>query len=353
MGSFSYFFSPQPTPKTTNEYIISFYEKLAERVTVVNYNKKPVSASLDIFRYVFKSDVMVLNWPEDIMHLRFGILQIIISFLGLVIFRIRGGKIVWVCHNRESHFKRFKLLRNFARKFFATQSQNIIVHSEDALKHFKRVRHKVIFMNHPVYEKFHQKTEVNDAETIDVLIWGNITPYKGLSAFIENYKKCNVSFGVTIIGKANKDYYKHLTELAAGSKVSIIDHFLSEEELYQYFQKSKIILLPYLDNDTFSSGSLIHSLNSSKVIIGPSLGNFIDLQKTGACLTYDDYQGLFNIVGELLSDDQKYKYKLKELQQGIERYYLSNTWDKFIDNLLLIVSEKKHRDKMVATILEC
>lgn len=353
MRSQSYFFSPQPTLQTANKYIVRFYEKLSERVEVVNFNRKPVSASIDIFRYAFKSDVMILNWPEDVMHLRFGIPQFIITLFSLIIFRIKGGKIVWVCHNKDSHFKRFGPLRKFARIFFTNQSQHIIVHSEDALRYFTKSGRKVSFLNHPVYEKLHLKSESPDPATIDVLIWGNITPYKGLTEFIENYKKCNVSFGVTIIGKANKEYFKQLTKQATGLNISIIDHFLSDEELDQYFRKSKIILLPYLDHDTFSSGALIHSLNSLKLVIGPSVGNFIDLKKAGACLTYVDHDDLFKMVNDLLSDYEKYISKLRELQQGIEKYYVSNSWDHFIENLLDIVSEKRHQGKLVTTTLEC
>jgi glycosyltransferase involved in cell wall biosynthesis len=351
MRSSCYFFSPQPTPQTTNRYIINFYEKLSERVRVVNYNKKPVSASFDIFRYAFQSDVMILNWPEDVLHLRLGILQMFLSLISLVFFRIKGGIIVWICHNKDSHYKRFRLFRKFTRNFFTKLSQYIVVHSEDAIKHFTNAGRKVYFLNHPVYEKVPIKTENQDLDSIDVLIWGNITPYKGLTEFIESYKKNNVLFGVTIIGKANKEYLKQLTELAAGLNISIKDHFLSDEELSYYFENSKIILLPYLDNDTFSSGALIHSLNSSKLIIGPSVGNFIDLQKSGACLTYDTYNDLFSTINNLLNNKQVYHDKLSELLEGINKYYDSNSWDMFVENLLQIVSENNYQAKMVATTL--
>lgn len=352
MRSSRYFFSPQPTPHTINKYIINFYEKLSERVRVVNYNKKPVSASFDIFRYALQSDVMVLNWPEDIMHLRFGILQMFLSIISLLFFRIKGGIIVWICHNKDSHYKRFWLLRKFNRNFFTKLSQYIVVHSEDAVKHFAEAGHKVYFLSHPAYEKVHAQSENRNNDPIDVLIWGNITPYKGLTEFIESYKKNNALFGVTIIGKANKEYLRQLIEQAAGLNISIKDHFLSDGELAHYFENSKIILLPYLDHDTFSSGALIHSLNSSKLIIGPSVGNFVDLQKYGACLTYNSHDDLFITIGDLLNNKERYQNKLSELQEGINKYYVSNSWDLFIENLLQVITKNNYQPKTVITTLQ-
>lgn len=336
MTSDRYFFSPQPTPETINNYISSFYETLAKNAHVVNYNKKPVSRSIDFLRYAFRTDVMVLNWPEDVIHLRLGILQFFIAVVSLSLFKIKGGKIIWVCHNKESHVKKYELLRKFSRTFFTKISNFIIVHSSDAIGHFPKEKHKVFFLQHPIYDKVAHRSADKDDTQIEVLIWGNITPYKGLDDFIKNYKKHGAAFNATIIGKADKQYLNHLTKASHGLNITIKDQFLSEDELYLYFKKSKIILLPYLDSDTFSSGSLIHSLNSNKIVIGPGIGNFIDVNNCGACLTYKDYPSLFYIIRQLLNDQKKYDEELRRLTAGINKYYTSNSWDDFIKNILCI-----------------
>jgi glycosyltransferase involved in cell wall biosynthesis len=129
---------------------------------------------------------------------------------------------------------------------------------------------------------------------------------------------------------------------------------LSDEELDRNFQRSKIILLPYLNSDTFSSGTLIHSLNSNKIVIGPHVGNFIDVSRWGACLTYKSAHDLFKKMEELLSNAELYDTKRKALTEGITRYYNLNSWETFIDNLLRIATStaKEVKDVIKPSLTE-
>ena len=104
--------------------------------------------------------------------------------------------------------------------------------------------------------------------------------------------------------------------------------------------------MPYLDSDTFSSGSLIHSLNSYKIVIGPAIGNFIDVSQYGACLTYGDYASLFSIVKALLHDEHKYEKELASVIAGINEYHKLNSWDDFIKKILTI-SKRNHKQKSI------
>src|SRR5438094_6475050 len=136
-----YFFSPQPTIKKTNEYVDSFYESLSEKVDLINYGIPAGPRSVDFLKYSFGSDVMILNWPEDILHLRFGPLQTLLCYFTLSLYRLKGGKIVWICHNKNSHKRKHRFLSNLTRKFFTSISNYIIVHSQDALHYFYSHRH--------------------------------------------------------------------------------------------------------------------------------------------------------------------------------------------------------------------
>ena len=335
---FNYFFSPQPSAEI-NEYIDNFFNSLASKVKVINHGKQQSSRSADFFKYMFRADVMVLNWPEDILHLRFGVLQLFASFTILLAFKIKGGKIVWVCHNKDSHNKRYPFLRKITRSFYTTFSNEIIVHSGDALNYFLKEKSKTHFLNHPVYTDppllLNDDTEIKT----DVLIWGRITLYKGIHEFIENYKRNAASFSVEIVGSANATYLQTLNEATASTYIHITNKFLSNTALAGYFIQSKIIVLPYADSDTFSSGALIHSLSSNKIIIGPAIGNFLDLKKAGACIVYENFDELFEKINSLLQNEGYYQTELKRLKKGIAEYYKFNTWDNFTDKLLEIVEE--------------
>ncbi|MEP7251254.1 MAG: glycosyltransferase [Ginsengibacter sp.] len=337
---FKYFFSPQPSVEI-NEYIDNFFNSLAIKTIVVNRGKQPSSRSADFIKYMFRADVMILNWPEDILHLRFGVLQLFASLLTLLVFKMKGGKIIWVCHNKDSHNKRYPFLRKITRSFYATFSNEIIVHSGDALNYFIKEKSKTHFLNHPVYTD--PPLLLNDDAEIktDVLIWGRITPYKGIHEFIGNYKSNTASFSVDIVGSANATYLQTLNKAAASTNVNITNKFLSNTALAEYFNQSKIIVLPYADSDTFSSGALIHSLSSNKIIIGPAIGNFLDLKKAGACIVYENFNELFEKINSLLQDEVHYQTELKRLKKGIADYYKFNTWDNFTEKLLEIIEKNR------------
>ncbi len=336
---YKYFFSPQPINQKKNEYVDHFFDTLAKKVNVLNYGKKATSISGDYLRYSIRADVMILNWPEDILHLRFGILQLFASVIVFSFFKLKGGKLVWICHNKDSHKKQYKWLRKITRSFYTKMSDVIIVLSKDALNYFPGMKPKVYFLNHPVYLQPEIIKEDTTEAPIDVLIWGNINPYKGLTEFIESYKNHNQSFGVKIIGHANKDYLEKIKQKAAGLHIDIADKFLSSHELVYYFKNSKIILLPYNHSDTFSSGALIHSLCSNKIIIGAATGNFIDLSEWGACLVYKDFKNLFSMIESLLGDQALYSRELAKLRKGIKDYYDLNSWEHFVDTIVRIVNK--------------
>lgn len=333
-----YFFSPKPNKQTPNTYIQSFYESLNQKVILVNNQPTQTGRSLDLVIHIFRAQHLVLNWPEDIIHLRFGVIQSFLFNLCVLIVKAKGGTITWICHNKKTHHNRLPILSKLNRQFFTLIADKIIVHSTDALRYLNKVRHKTIYLPHPRYDKTNHGVPKHAGTSTDVLIWGSITPYKGLHNFIDAYKLRNASFRVEIAGKADEPYYKELTRRTTHVNITVSNQLLSEAALAQKFQDTKIIVLPYLDSDTFSSGALIHSMNSEKIIIGPHLGNFIDLKNAGACLTYHDMDDLFGIIRQLLEDKTYYESTLKHLQQGITRYYNEHSWENFIDDFLTVVN---------------
>jgi beta-1,4-mannosyltransferase len=329
------YFSPSPTGIKTNEYIDQFVDVLNQRSLVVNYKKRPLPRSLDILKYAFSSDVMLLNWPEDIVHLRWGQAQYLLTVITLFGFKLFGGKIIWICHNKNTHKKGRKFSSNHARRFFTWIADQIIVHSSDARKHFTKEK-KVVFLHHPRYQREKQLIE-SQPQQFDVLIWGNLSPYKGLIEFVREYKQLGHSYSVKIVGKGENDYGTLLKKEAEGSNISIQDQFLSDNDLQQCFASCKVILLPYLDKDTFSSGALIHSLNSQRIVLGPAIGNFVDINKLGACLVYRDNEELFSTLSRLLSSSEVYNDTLSSLRTGINIFYHQNSWEHFVDQLLLTI----------------
>ncbi|WP_143157242.1 glycosyltransferase [Cnuella takakiae] len=291
-------------------------------------------------KYAFKAKVLVLNWPEDIVHLRFGWLQAICFNLCVLLVKARGGKIIWICHNRKSHAKGKPLLSKWNRNFFKHIADKIIVHSKDAIEVLKEVRSKVVFVPHPRYERI-KMDSITNPNTHQALIWGNITPYKGLEAFINDYKKSESNFPVKILGKGNPEYVAQLKEKAAGTNIHIQNTRLTAQELQEEFNKCSVIVLPYKKTDTFSSGALIHSLNAHKIILGPRVGNFIDLAETGACIAYQNNKELFELLDRMIHDSAFYQEQLENVRTNMDQYYKLNTWENMIEQVLNSIETTK------------
>ncbi len=336
------FISPRPSPASDNVYIANLAASLAKRMKVVNEEQKETGRSPDLLRHIFSADVLLLNWPEDTLNLRFGLLQALLFNMGVLLAKWRGATILWVCHNRKSHHKKYQRLNQWNRTFFKKAADVIVVHSEDAKQHLNDVAAKVVYLPHPRYEKENNAPSTKPVPDYNpqVLIWGSINPYKGLEAFIEQYKQQDQSFHTLIIGKAKNSYQQLLVEKAEGTNIRIVNAFVDDKGLAALFAQTKIVLLPYLHSDTFSSGALIHSINSEKIVIGPEVGNFRDLEKKGACITYKDYGMLFKTINSLLHNEAHYIKTLAQVQEGMQRYYSVNSWDDFAYRLQLLLKEK-------------
>lgn len=328
-----FFFSPRPGNWTNNQYIHSFYNSLRSKTNVVNKPGKERGRSVELALHVLQTRTLVLNWPEDIIHLRFGFLQTLLFNLCVLVVKARGGKLVWVCHNKQSHRKSMQILSRWNRAFFICMADLIVVHSKDAQAYFSAQREKTLFIPHPRYEK--QAFVVNPQNSEPhILIWGTINPYKGLDKFIEAYKAAGATFKVLIKGKGEKEFTRSLQEAATGTNIHIENKPLDDQELAAAFAACSIIVLPYQKTDTFSSGALIHSLNAGKIIIGPETGNFLDLAAADACLTFRDYGTLMQTIQQLISESSLYTQTLAQLREGMQAFYEGNTWDQMIDTLL-------------------
>lgn len=335
-----YFFSPRPDHRVHNNYINSFYHHLTQKVGVLNQHDKVMGRSTELMKYALKAKVLILNWPEDIVHLRFGWLQAICFNLAVLLVKAKGGKVVWVCHNKKSHATGKVWLGQLNRGFFMHIADKIIVHSRDAVTTLKEVRQKTIFLPHPRYERIASASAGSNNKR-QALIWGNITPYKGLEEFIEDYKKWQAQIPVHIVGNGPAAYISRLQNKAAGTPITIQNARLTELQLHQAFDKSSVIVLPYQKTDTFSSGALIHSLNANKIILGPRVGNFIDLAETGACIAYRDNEELFALLNRLYQDPAYYQEQLQKAQAGMNLYYEQNTWERMVAQVVDSIQPKK------------
>lgn len=311
-----------------NPYIQNLIDSLESSGNrVVNKQDYTVLGIASLIKYIFCADVFLFNWLESLAHKRFGRIQSLVLPLLLTILRVLGKKVVIICHNKHSHegdniWSRFNVL------IAVILASKVIVHSKLAQKqliegHQKcSIERKTFFINHPVYSSELLKLNARSIQ-YDFIIWGAISPYKGLYEFLEFVKSSThyTSKRILICGKVSSDdYYQKLVSLNI-SNVVIIDSYIEEEELRNFISISAVILFVYSSTSVFSSGALIKSLNYDRPIIGPRIGAFKELEDIGLirCYnTWDDIGGLRTV------DSLKRKAFLK-----------NNTWNRLIQKFLI------------------
>ena len=331
------YFSPQPSDLISNEYISSFNDALKKYFTVVNDHDKFRPAVIKEFFASFKVDYFILNWPEDIVTKKGGFIQLWLGFLSVHFLKLTGGKLVWICHNKTPRGDRYKGVRLHALNWYVKHADLILTHAKEAVVHLRDMQHckgELIYFPHPPYPEENGGSEQTRDIDSDILIWGNISPYKGILEFIQEYKKRNCTYTVCIIGKCNNlVYFQQLTDAAIGLPIRLQNSFPSDLQLKMCFEKTRMILLPYKEETIYASGSLIHSLMSEKIIVGPETGNFKDLQELGICFTYSDYDDMFLLFDKYLKDCNLYKTTVSQIKKSICLYRQEYSWNKFAETL--------------------
>ncbi len=321
-----------------NPYIDNLIDTLENNnCFIINKEKINKFGVFDLLLYIHKTDIYYLNWIENLPDRRFGWIQAILFYFIFLILKILRKKVVWMMHNKISHSKKglfFKIVTNY---LLINYSDIVLTHSKDGIRFgniFLKNSKKIEFRHHPIEKKV-EKINFNEEKEIDILIWGSISPYKGIDRFLEYLKKSSVSskYTIHIAGKvSNAELAKKLNQYA-NEKIIIEDNFISREKLEELFLKSKIVLFTYAGYSTLSSGALMDTLSYGKIIMGPHVGAFRDLKEEGLIDTFIDFDDL---IYKLTNGLEEGNNRNENLISFIE----NNSWHKFSEFLCKILYEK-------------
>lgn len=335
-----YFFPPRvPMDRAidSNPYTNNFMQSLGEKVHVMNKDTYANIAIVDLLKYLFKMDTIILNWIENIEHRKFGKLQFLVFKLAFKILQLRNVQTVWVFHNMHPHQGETTISRHLYSSLFRT-SDLIVTHSKKAEFYIKeRTKAKVLFKHHPNHCDLVEEVEpvsknMNKAIKYDILIWGAIEPYKGILEFMSFLKSTPAFYDlkIKIIGRCSNKTYVNKIASFVGSNVEFEDRSASFYELKKLIQLSKFVVFPYQSNSVSSSGALFDTLCFEGNCVGPNTGSFSDLAKENLCHVFESYDELLEIILNKESIDKK------EIRQFVQ----SNTWAKFSEELILGLQNK-------------
>ena len=278
-------------------------------------------------RQPVKTNIFYFNWIENLPDRKFGELQSLLFFLFIALAKIFKKKITWTMHNKISHSKTNIYLKKTIIKQLLKHSDIIITHSKEGVDYGHEIYKKsnIVFFPHPVLSSEIKNIDKpsNNIE-YDIIIWGLMSPYKGVLEFLKYLFENNiVKYKIIIVGKfVSDDYYKNVLKYKTDN-IQIINNFITKKELNTYIESSKITLFTYQNSSVLSSGVLIDTLAQLTNIVGPNTGSFKDLKDENLVIAYNNFDELLEILDKTIGNE------LEIDKNAINKYLKDSTWEKY------------------------
>ncbi len=326
-GIYLYPVTGRNTTGVSNPYIDRVAEALNGQYRMVNRNDPSNRGIMDILKYLKNTDILYLNWIENLPDRHRGYLQLLFFFLLCGYCRITHKKIVWTLHNKRSHTGNNRFFKNLIFRFMLIRSDLVITHAEEGLELIPK-RTRKVFIPHPAAPSV-SAAPSPDQKEYDIIIWGTIARYKGVDTFLRFLEDEGVldHYRILVAGKVVEPGLQKLLEDLAGShgKLTLINRFVPDLELARLIGQTGVILFTYHSSSVLSSGALMDSLHYNANILGPHTGAFADLAGANLIRTFKDYQDLLDQL-ELLKKKafmEPYRIQLKR------RFLEEHSWDRF------------------------
>lgn len=206
----------------------------------------------------------------------------------------KGIKIVFICINVFEHED--NALKKLLTKFILRRVNSIIVHSEQEKSTLLEINPTAAVKKHllPLFE-YGSAADVRKDKSFHLLFFGFVRPYKGLDVLLKAVgilKDHDIS--LEIAGEFWNDKGEYITlikELGISSKVTIVDAYVPDNEMSQYFSRADLVVLPY--RKTITSGVIATAYGFKKPVLATNVGGFYEVIQdgcTGKIVTSDDPQ---------------------------------------------------------------
>ena len=223
---------------------------------------------------------------------------------------LRKYKIVTTFHDVDALFGFNYGYRNkIARSLHLKYSHCYIVHGEKEKKKLINLgimKKRCYIIPHGEYSFFVRKGRDGIREEDAVLFFGRILPYKGLEYLLEAeplITKELPNTKIIIAGEGNLKSYDKLKIIT--HNIEIYNKFIPNEKVSDFFQMSKVIVLPYIE--VAQSGVIHIACAFKKPVVATNVGcipEVVEDGKTGLLVPPKDPTALASAIIKLLKDDE-------------------------------------------------
>ena len=307
-----------------NPYISNFIHALEETGIEIDnpMHKNPLFSLLP---GKTDSDVYIFHWLENVPDYKYSVLQTIAAIWLILKIKLNHKKLVWFLHNKQPHVAKHKQAKSLLIKLLLRRSDLIVTHATEGIEIVRQqypaaIPH-TLFLHHPT------KNRISDywqpvQKTTDLLIWGNISQYKGVPEFIRFAAEKQLPLQIKVIGKCSSDSLFTELNRYTNQHISIENRSIPFEELDKEIQHARFVLIPYAAETILSSGVLMDSLSYGAKVIGPSVGSFHDYTQEPLLRVYT-FNSFEDIPAIIHSEDQEVRI------EDYRKFLNTHSWESF------------------------
>jgi len=304
------FLYPGKTDKDPSQQAIS-----DERIEQVLDSCNPLSW-FSVYSKVkqFNADIVIIPWWVAFWAPQFGLITRLLRWF-------TKTKILFICHNVVEHEANF--ITKFLTKSVLKKGDMFIVHSEDDRKNLKTMlpQANVKKSHQPTYDvfKLEETVQSNIKEKLGlglrvILFFGFIREYKGLHYLLDAMPRIieRNQASLLIVGEFWKDkeaYLEQVRRLNIEKNVYIVDEYVPNEDVPNYFAAADIAVLPY--TSATGRGIVQMALGLEKPVITTKVGSLAEVvrhEQTGYLIEPRNPQEIVKAVGAFYKRSNKEEF---------------------------------------------
>jgi len=247
-------------------------------------------------------------------------------------FKKKGIKVVFICINVFEHEN--TVLKKLVTTFILRRVDSFIVHSEQEKCSLLELNPKAMVKKHllPLFE-YDSSAVIRQDQKLHLLFFGFVRPYKGLDVLLNAMailRDCEISLEIAGEFWNDKDeYLKLVKDLDISSKVTIVDRYIPDNEMSQYFSRADLVVLPY--RKTITSGVIATAYGFKKPVLATNVGGFNEVIQDG-------------YTGKIVPPDDPAAFA-----DGI-RWFLANREVDFAENITTFTSQNMSWHSLAGSI---
>ena len=188
---------------------------------------------------------------------------------------------IFLCHNVTDHEP--APWKTFIAKSVLTGKNGFLVHSQmdkAFVRHFAP-RARIAVHPHPVFNHFPPpRRSLPRRARLELLFFGLVRQYKGLDVL---YDAMNLVEGEDVFLTVAGEWWLHHNNLKRNLKeaknIELIDRYIPEQEVTEYFHRADVIILPY--RSATGTGVIPLAYHYGKPVIASRVGGIPDVVRDG------------------------------------------------------------------------